>query len=423
MKLIQQIKNQLMYPAAYTYIALQSKLNAWKSLGKKDQVKFVVPYAGQKVMLMALYEKGRLREDVVAALAAAKALGIYVIGVNTLKLASPDDYRHCMDCYIERFNFGRDFGSYKSGFSYIYSNGLAEQCPRLLMINDSVFFSKKHISQFLQDMFVDDVEVLGATENFEIEHHLGSFCIAMDNGVLKNTKFKKYWKNYRCSDVRPKVIKTGEMELSKVLKRVVTSPGEFRALYDTARAALVLQQNPALLDEVASLSRSSEFSECPKFSFSAVSTSIVAKYIHSTVALTGVGVNVDVSDLSTINMQYARSVTEFYDFICNSVSNSGELDITMRQSIRDEVIANFVTCFSMGSQIHQNNIFLHKIGLPIIKLDGIYRGMFNARDVEKLTEELDAGQQDTFRRIMYSRPFGRAVLFGWKRAAFLRGLI
>lgn len=423
MKLIQQVKNQLMYPAAYTYIALQSKLNACKSLGKKDQVKFAEPYAGQKIMLMALYEKGRLRDDVIAALAAAKALGIYVIGVNTLKLASPDDYRHCMDCYIERFNFGRDFGSYKSGFSYIYSNGLAEQCPRLLMINDSVFFSKKHISQFLEDMFADDFEVLGATENFEIEHHLGSFCIAMAGSVINNKKLKVYWKTFKCTDVRPVVIKTGEMELSKVLKRVVTSPGKFRSLYDTARAALVLQQNPALLDEVASLSRSSEFSECPKFSFSAVSTSVVAKYLHSTAALTGVGVNVDVSDLSTINMQYARSVTEFHDFICSSVSNSGGLDITMRQSIKDEVIANFVTCFSMGSQIHQNNIFLHKIGLPIIKLDGIYRGMFNARDIEKLAEDLVQSQQEEFRRVMYSRPFGGSVLYGWKRTAFLSGLI
>lgn len=423
MKLIQQVKNQLMYPAAYTYIALQSKLNACKSLGKKDQVKFAEPYAGQKIMLMALYEKGRLRDDVIAALAAAKALGIYVIGVNTLKLASPDDYRHCMDCYIERFNFGRDFGSYKSGFSYIYSNGLAEQCPRLLMINDSVFFSKKHISQFLQDMFVDDVEVLGATENFEIEHHLGSFCIAMDNGVLKNTKFKKYWKDYRCSDVRPVVIKTGEMELSKVLKKVISSPDNFRALYDTTHAALTLKSDPELLDQVGQLARSSSLVHWPRFSFSAISKNIVAQYLHSSAVVAGAAVNVEVDQLSSINLQYVSSVSEFHDFLCNSISSAGELDSSLSETIRNEVIANCIACFAQGSQIHQNNVFLHRIGLPIIKLDGLYRGMFSERDIEKLAEDLVQSQQEEFRRVMYSRPFGGSVLYGWKRTAFLNGLI
>lgn len=423
MKLVDQLKNRLMYPAAYTYISLESSFNRLKSIGKKDQVRFAEPYAGQKIMLMALYEKGRIRDDVVAALAAARALGIYVIGVNTLKLGNPDEYRHCMDCYIERFNFGRDFGSYKSGFSYIYANGIAEKCPRLLMINDSVFFSKKHISSFLQDMFVDDVEVLGATENFEIEHHLGSFCIAMSKSVLNDKKLKRYWRSFKCTDVRPVVIKTGEMKLSKVLKRIVSSTGEFRSLYDIAHAALALQEQPDLLSEVANLSRSSEFTECPSFSFSAVSKNIVEKFLHSSAALAGVGVSVDVSELSTINMQYASTVTEFHGFVRDSVTNSDALDATIGQTIKNEVIASFITFFSMGSQIHQNNIFLHKIGLPIIKLDGVYRGMFNPRDVEKLTEDLDSDQQDAFRRIMYSRPYGRAVLFGWKRAVFERGLI
>lgn len=423
MKLIQQVKNQLMYPAAYTYIALQSKLSSLKSLGKKDQVKFAEPYAGQKVMLMALYEKGRLRDDVIAALAAAKALGIYVIGVNTLKLASPDDYRHCMDCYIERFNFGRDFGSYKSGFSYIYSNGLAEQCPRLLMINDSVFFSKKHISQFLEDMLIDDVEVLGATENFEIEHHLGSFCIAMSGGVLRNAKFKKYWKSYRCSDVRPKVIKTGEMELSKVLKKVISSPDNFRALYDTTHAAVTLKSDPELLDQVSQLTRSSALVHWPLFSFSAISKNIVAQYLHSSAAVAGAAVNVEVDQLSSINLQYVNSISEFHDFLCNSISNASELDSSLIETVRNEVIACYIACFAQGSQIHQNNLFLHRIGLPIIKLDGLYRGMFSARDIEKLAEDLVQSQQEEFRRVMYSRPFGGSVLYGWKRTAFLSGLI
>ena len=91
-----------------------------------------------------------------------------------------------------------------------------------------MFFSKKHIHKFIADMLSSPCEVLGATENYEIEHHLGSFCIAISGGVLNAAKLKDYWKGYRNTDVRPVVIKTGEMEFSKVLKRVVRSSENFR---------------------------------------------------------------------------------------------------------------------------------------------------------------------------------------------------
>lgn len=423
MKLVEQLQNRLMYPAAYTYIAWQSKLSQIKSWGKKDQVRFAQPYAGQRVMLMALYEKGCIRDDVVAAMSAARALGVYVIGVNTLKLSSPDDYRDVMDCYIERYNFGRDFGSYKSGFNYLYSQGIAEECPRLLMINDSLFFSKKHMSSFLQDMFSLNAEVLGSTENFEIEHHLGSFCIAISNSVLNHKKLKDYWRSYRCSDIRPVVIKTGEMKLSKVLRSVVSNVGGFRSLYDTAHVAKVLKSNPLVLDGVAYLSRNSDLVDWPRFSFAKIVKSFGANYLHSSASIAGVSVTLEGSELSVVNTQYARSVSEFEDYICNSISNSDVVGKNLSLSIRDEVIAHFIDCFSRGSQIHQNNAFLHSIGLPLIKLDGIYRGMFNSRDIERIADDLDTDQQEEFRRIMYSRPFGGVVLVGWKRAAFMRGLM
>ena len=423
MKLVERLKNRLMYPAALTYVSWQSRINRLKSFGKKDKVIFAELYAGQKIMLMALYEKGRIREDVVAAMATAKAQGVYVIGVNTLKLGVPENYKSCMSCYIERYNFGRDFGSYKSGFEYVYANGLAEKCPVLLMINDSVFFSKKHTAKFIDDMLEGGVEVLGSTENFEIEHHLGSFCIAMKGSVLNNIKLKQYWRAYKCTDVRPVVIKTGEMELSKTLKRIVSSSEEFRSLYDAAHAAGLLQNDAALLNSIAELSRSSEFTECPKFNFASVSENILDKYLHNSAELTRIGVNVDVNEISTLHMQFVSTLSEFNGFMHNSITNSDKLDGRLCRAVKEEALSSFITYFKMGSQIHQNGIFLHKIGLPIIKLDGIYRGMFNARDVERIANDLEPDQQEAFRRIMYSRPYGRAVLFGWKRAAFERGLI
>lgn len=208
-----------------------------------------------------------------------------------------------------------------------------------------------------------------------------------------------------------------------MLKKVISSPDNFRALYDTTHAALTLKSDPELLDQVGQLARSSSLVHWPRFSFSAISKNIVAQYLHSSAVVAGAAVNVEVDQLSSINLQYVSSVSEFHDFLCNSISSAGELDSSLSETIRNEVIANCIACFAQGSQIHQNNVFLHRIGLPIIKLDGLYRGMFSERDIEKLAEDLVQSQQEEFRRVMYSRPFGGSVLYGWKRTAFLSGLI
>lgn len=422
MKIIQQLKNRLIYPAAYSYVSYQSMRNGLRSLGKKDKVHFAAPYAGQKIMLMALYQKGELRADVIAALAAAKEQGIYVIGVNTLKLAQPDDCHEFMDCYIERFNFGRDFGSYQSGFRYIYANGLAEKCPRLLVINDSVFFSRKHIYKFIEDMFVDDMEVLGATENHEIEHHLGSFCIAMSHGVLNNNKIRSYWRKYKCSDVRPLVIKRGEMAFSKALRSAITKSDSFGALYDVTHAINKLRSDPALFDDVATLSRCSE-NHWQTFTFSQVSQALYEKYLHSKLSVTGTDASVEIHNMDDMVMSFGSSTSEFKKVVRSLVFNGEAVSDRLEKIIDREIISNFADSFARGSQVHQNGPFLHRIGLAFIKLDGLYRGTFNSEDVENIAEDLLPEQRDGFRKIMYSRPHGETVYYGWKRAAFDRGLI
>ena len=52
------------------------------------------------------------------------------------------------------------------------------------MLNDSVYYCAGARPQFVADLFDSEVEALGATENFEIEHHVGSFCIAMAGRVV-----------------------------------------------------------------------------------------------------------------------------------------------------------------------------------------------------------------------------------------------
>jgi len=422
--ILQNLQNRLIYPAAYAYVSLQSGWNKMKSLSKKDKVVFAKPYAGEKILLMALFEKGEIRHDVLALFESAKRQGAYVLCVNTLRIANPERYDGLVDCYIDKYNFGRDFGSYQSAFEYLYREGISENCPRLLMLNDSVFYSASKAENFIQDMFESPAEVLGGTENFEIEHHLGSFCIAMAGNVLRHEKLKKYWNDYKCSDVRPLVIKRGEMQLSKTLKSCVSSPENFRALYDVAAAANFLRNNKDMLDELTVLARENVNPEFRSFSLSHVSEKLVSKYLFNSSSL--VGINLDVSELENFDnlpLHYARNVSGYCKFISSSISGGEFCESDMSSAVREEALYAFLDFFIKGSQVHQNAIFLHRIGLPFVKLDGLYRGAFSVRDVEVIAEDFDDEQADRFRRSMYARPFGRNVLFGWKRAAFERGLI
>ena len=419
MKIWERIKNKLLYPGARSYLLFQSRFNWLKSLFKKDKVVLEKPYNGKKILLLALYEKGVLRADIENLLATAKKQGVYTLCINTLKLDAPEKYQGLMDCYIERYNFGRDFGSYKTGVNHLYKRNWHEQCPRLLILNDSLFYSKKNLEAFIKNMLSTDMEVLGATENHEIEHHIGSFCLSLDSSIVKHNKFKRYWKEYSNSDLRPTVIKRGEMQLSKALHRCVSSQNNIRALYDTAWLSEYIKNNKGFLDHAYNYYRTPENHWGPP-SIKKVGERIIEKHALINPSLINLDANTEVS-ITEAGAYYVDSPDTLIHAIRSSLTTS-ESDL-VGESVYDEVKNNLLECFSRGSQIHQNGILLHHLGLPIIKLDGLYRGLFVTEDIEKLALQLEPEELVTFKRLMYSNPFGDNILLGWKKAAFSRGLI
>lgn len=76
-----------------------------------------------------------------------------------------------------------------------------------------------------------------------------------------------------------------------------------------------------------------------------------------------------------------------------------------------------------GSQIHQNASILIKIGLPIIKLDGLYRGIFSYEDMGRICSMLKSDEGKELGDLLIARPYGGRYLTGWKRAAFEAGLL
>lgn len=421
MKLISRIHTALLYPMARVIVEGQSAVQRVRSIGKKANVRHEAPYGGERILLLALYEKGVLRPDILRLLAEAKAQGLYVLAVNTLRLKDPGALTGLIDCYIERPNFGRDFGSYKTGFLHVYARGWEKTCPRLLMLNDSVFYSSRGLSKFLTDLATSPVEILGATENFEIEYHLGSFCIAMAGSVLRDARVRRYWAGYRVTDVRPKVIRRGEMKLSRTLKRAVSSPDQFGALFSSARFVGSLRSTPSLVEAMFRDARNSNLVDWPRFEVERIAQIIRGRFVVPRFERE-----------EKLELQLASTVGELHEehLIANSADTLRYLTRHVKDSsergeevLHEAISAVAAEVFMSGSQIHQNATVLLGLGLPIVKLDGVYRGMFNAIDVLRLQAKLPEDEARALADLLLERPFGGRTLVGWKRSAFYRGLI
>lgn len=411
MKILSALRSLILFLLAYYNIYKENLRVKIRTRREKCEIRVEKEYSGQKIFLIALYQSGTLRPDVVDLLKEAKQLGAYVLGVNTLCLSNETEIEQYFDCYIERPNFGRDFGSYKVGFNHIYRRNWDKYSERLILLNDSVFFSRIGLKDFLSKLFESEKEVAGATENFEIEHHIGSFCISISNKVLVSQKMKVFWKNYKLSDVRPKVIKHGEIALSKVLRKISGGAENIEVLFNYEFFSKTLEQNCTLQRDIFKLSRTSELTGWKRLNVGLVLSRVEACFSFTTLA--------DYKR-KNLNITVDQSVP---------LATQGSVQVATNEIgvIRDEFL-NFLKsaaleCFVSGSQIHQNGIILYKMGMPIIKLDLLYRGMFNYEDIRRLLSFMPSDEAERLSKILYSRPFGGDVLSGWKRYAFYRGLI
>lgn len=411
----------ILAPAVRIYIGFLSLKNRIRTAGKPNSLRFEHTYNGQNIVVMALYQKGSLRPDIVRFLEHAKAQGLYVIAVNTLKLSNPDEISSLVDCYYEKPNFGRDFSSYKVGFQHVFRKKMQDRCERLMMVNDSIFFTSERSPDFIRDMMKTEYEVLGSTENFDIEYHLGSFCIAMNQSILQNKTFIDYWNSYRLSDVRPTVIKRGELELSKTLKQTMQNPAKLTALYSAHRFFETVESSVEVFDFVLKNARASDVFAWKRVDAIKIAELYRKNYLQSAFEFDDNDVSIDLNENFNTDKWQLRSLTDIEVYLTEAHLKDGQtLD---RDALFQIALKEVIESFMSGSQIHQNAAVLLNLGLPIVKLDGLYRGIFDMADVYRVTEQLPLEEGRELRAMLMSRPYGRRYYVGWRQVAFERGYI
>ncbi|MBE3639712.1 hypothetical protein [Mangrovicoccus algicola] len=199
-------------------------------------------FAGGPVAVIALFQSGQIRPDTLAMILALRRLGVYVIAVNAGALAS-GGVRLPVDCYVERRNFGRDFGSYRHGLRL--ARRIAPGLTRAILLNDSVYVASRGLEPFLRRLLDSPADICSATESAELYPHQTSFCLSFSARCFSDAGFRRFWNRYRPTDLRPATVILGEIGLSRHLsgrgfsREVIASRSGVRDIV-TSRPDLVL---------------------------------------------------------------------------------------------------------------------------------------------------------------------------------------
>ena len=379
-------------------------------------------YAGDargsnKFVIFAIYEKGEIRRDIRNALEVLTELGYSVVLVNSRKLSAParESISKIVFNYIERPNYGRDFGSYKDGINWLCKSYAGEysEASRILFLNDSVFYSRKNLDVFFNSLMETQYSVFGATINYQKIPHIGSFCLSVDSSILMNREFLKFWKKYRKTDLRAHTIKFGELALSKLLARLSISDPPLNVLYSGHEIVRKLTENEELLRSVSDAARRSN--RC----FISARLNIRLELLRED-ELVKRFPNESLIEKNATQESYLFAGTfddGFQSYKYGVIGN----DKSLFESYKKFMVAFIGEEFEKESQIHQNATILPILGCPIIKLDLEFRGVTSAFDRITICNELDPEDAIEFSRIISSKPWGEICLSGWRLSAFQWG--
>lgn len=154
--------------------------------------------------------------------------------VSNLPLSAEDEaevLKHCHS-YIERANFGYDFGGYRDGILAM-KDELA-QSEQLILMNDSVWFPLYPDTDWLEQIDALNVDYASSVtsenkstipkhENSKFNqgyrphdklYHYGSFSLAIGPKILAHPGFQKFWESFPLSNKKKATILRGEIGLT-----------------------------------------------------------------------------------------------------------------------------------------------------------------------------------------------------------------
>lgn len=161
--------------------------------------------------------------------------GVATTVVSNLPMSEPDKARVLALChsYIERPNFGYDFGGYRDGVLSL--QGAFPEITQLILLNDSSWFPITDATDWLEDVDAVDVDFAAAASNYGLprpdpesfrdinfeyrtDHrnfHYCSYALSFGARMIRHPGFLRYWKTYPLSNSKKRTVRRGEIGLTQ----------------------------------------------------------------------------------------------------------------------------------------------------------------------------------------------------------------
>ena len=412
------IVNFMLFLIGSVYIEVKSFISKYSLLFSKNQVHFSKKYNQQHILIYSIYQKDNLRLDSLNVIKTAKALGLFIIMVNTSRLlpSSVSEIKDFVDIYVERPNFGYDFGSYKYAINLINNDKKYMVSKKIIILNDSVFSFSKTLNQTFQDLLNVKYNVVGVTENLEIEHHIASYCMSFDNTVMNNQLFIKFWKNFKPKNNRRYNINSGELMLSKMLFNSVAL-NKINILYNGESILNSIVKDPNLCYKIPLIACQSDSPLIPWHKINADEIIELSKLNFNYNDRDFILRHQSLSD----SKQTIQSTHTMDDALLQIKSKIDGEDIRLADATKHAYLGYLINRVTSGSQIHQNAALFFKLGCPFIKLDLNYRGIDDGKVFSYISSNLPDDESKLLKKLIYARGRGDLTLRGLNLILFRFG--
>lgn len=124
--------------------------------------------------------------------------------------------------FVQRRNFGYDFGGYRDGIRLLWSWSVVPEC--LIILNDSIWFPVSAGESMIDKMEISSAGFVGATRHVDEGdtggEHAGiflSYFLLIKKSVFLSAAFVEFWKNYVSTSNKYLTVRRGERHFSRVL--------------------------------------------------------------------------------------------------------------------------------------------------------------------------------------------------------------
>lgn len=220
------MKSKINLLIKYLIIALQILAEfALTPIKKKSVITKFKNFSNQKNLLLFVGYSSHFDFSTMNFLEAAKEMDCYVIYVNNNeKMNAANIPDTLIDVYINNQNKGWDFSLYKTGTKYICEGVKNKNFERVLYANDSVFYLKKGLHQFLKKFLDVNSDFVSTFENSgNGRYHYSSWIFSVKREIFFSEKYQKFFNNIY--DIKNKFysIHFGEHRFSKLMLSLTES--------------------------------------------------------------------------------------------------------------------------------------------------------------------------------------------------------